>query len=553
MQDKTPRLRTSRSSLRVSLQVRTMVVLAAAVVMTMVAGGWAYHHLVSRWVLEGHVDEANRLANALQMTIADHLARGNRQGLARVARAFLHHENVLHLSIVDENESQLLNLSRAGQGRPRDQQIPPSVSRSMEMASTEWVGNDRLIVVRPVVADIGGGKRRVGAIRLSLDTSEVSAKLARAHTTVLLLACGVLVCSVVLANVLLRRVLVLPIRRLASATACLAEGDLSARATAGRKDEIGLLAESFNAMAKKIEAQHGELLLANEQLETKVQQRAAELSHANARLRVEIADRENLVRAVSHDLSAPLRNIAGMATMLQMKWRDVLPHEVLARLERIRANVDAERQMIGELLELSHIRTRSQERQPVAVAPLLEQVRASLEFDLRNKNVDLYIAPNMPTLHVERHRLRQAFMNLVDNAIKYMGDRADGRIEITYELSNGEHVFHVADNGPGIAPEDQARIFTVFRRGADSGQVHGKGIGLAAVKTIVGKYEGRVWVDSTLGAGATFHVALPAAAARPIGAHSSAAGSQGRDCDHAVVGQGRRPHRPLTVQDGATT
>ena len=495
-----------------ALQTKAVVGLAIAVAATTLVGGWAYRRLVSQWVLQGQRDEAARLANALRMTAAEAMGRRDRPGLDRIAREFLYHDNVLHLSIVDDHQRELAGVSRS-LAQPRWEH--QDVSQPVGLAAIRPVGQDCLLVAVPVVDDSGEKKQVVGAVRLVLDSSAVAERLRRAHVTVLLLGCGMLVCAVTLGNVVVRRLLVLPIRKLARVTRKLAEGDLAARAKADRRDEIGALAESFSAMAEKIESQHHQLLTAKERLEVKVHQRTSQLRHANQRLRSDMAEREEFLRAVSHDLGAPLRNIAGMTAMLILKSRDVLPEQVLARLERIRANVDAEREMINELLDLSRIRTRPQRREWVDVGELLGKIRDSFEFDLRQRGIALGIAPDMPTLHVERGRLRQVFMNLVDNAVKYMPPRDDGRIEISCERIGDEHVFHVADNGTGVAEKDRDCIFTVFRRGADGSNVPGKGVGLATVKAIVAKYEGRLWVDGAPNAGATFHVALPLATTGP--------------------------------------
>ncbi|NQU75109.1 MAG: HAMP domain-containing histidine kinase, partial [Planctomycetes bacterium] len=428
----------------------------------------------------------------------------------QVVSEFLHHEKILWISIVDDRRNELVR-------RWRDQSQCDNylgADQPMELASICPVGRDRLLVARPVVVGEGQDKRVVGAVRLLLDTQAVADRLRRAHTTVLLLACGVGACAIVLSHVLLRHVLLLPIRKLVRTTAALANGNLSTRAKAGGKDEIGALAQSFNVMAERIETQHSQLLLANERLEMQVRRRTDQLHRVNARLREEMAEREEFLRSVSHDLNAPLRNIAGMTAMLLAKWRDDLPSKVLVRLARIQANVATETELINELLELSLIRSRRQKRELVDMSRLLEQVRDNFEFELRQKNIHLRIGSNMPILHAEKTRLRQVFMNLIDNAIKYMGPGHENRIEVTYDPRDGEHVFHVADTGPGIRQEDQEQIFTVFRRGSDHGSIPGKGVGLTTVRTIVTAYQGRIWLDSMAGEGATFHVALPQATTR---------------------------------------
>jgi signal transduction histidine kinase len=124
------------------------------------------------------------------------------------------------------------------------------------------------------------------------------------------------------------RLIVQPVRSLVRATRCLAEGDFAARARMNRNDEIS-------------RSHHG-LVLPNERLEPNVAERTYELEAANTRLREEMAEKEDFLRAVSHDLNAPLRNIAGMATIAMIKYPEEVPEEVLTRLGPVEANVDVE-------------------------------------------------------------------------------------------------------------------------------------------------------------------------------------------------------------------
>ena len=305
-------------------------------------------------------------------------------------------------------------------------------------------------------------------------------------------------------------------------------------------DEIGQLGNAFDTMAGELARMRDELLEANEQLERKVNERTEELQVANGRLRSEMTEKEEFLRAVSHDLNAPLRNVAGMATMIVMKWRDQLPEEVLARLQRIQANVDIEASLIGELLELSRIRTRPQKRQVVDLDRLIYGVAETFDFELKSRGIDLEIAPGMPVLYVEPTRLRKVFQNLIDNAIKYMHRPQGGWIRIGYRRTKRSHEFTVADNGPGIAAAERERIFCVFRRAdsAAAAEVQGKGVGLALVRSVVSNYDGRAWVESELAEGSTFHVALDVENTRPPEAATEGHADEGQ---HNLAPAGHHP------------
>ncbi len=170
-------------------------------------------------------------------------------------------------------------------------------------------------------------------------------------------------------------------------------------------------------------------------------------------------------------------------------------------------NVDTQSSLIAELLELSRIRTRPQKRTAVDMGSLVRELAGTFEFELKNRNIEMRIDPEMPTLYAEKSRMREVFQNLIDNAIKYMDRKEGGLIEIRHSTAGGFHTFCIADNGPGIPREEQKRIFQVFQR-SSAAKVQGKGVGLALVKSVVANYNGRAWVRSDPGKGATFFLAL---------------------------------------------
>lgn len=505
------------NTVRIGLGTKALVVLTLVIVSTAFIGGWVYNRLLARYSLDSQVDQADRLTAAVALAAAGPLGRDDRASLANLAEKLVDHPDVLYISIVDAKQNELAYASNVPEGRyiPRHSRHDPT-----ELSSIQTAGGDCVLVSRPAVEQSGGEPQQVvGAVRLAMDMRRSLDRMGRANLTMLVVGCALVLLAVPVADVMITRVLIRPIRCLVRATRRLAQGDLTARAMTGRTDEVGLLAGSFNEMAEQIQAHHAALRHANERLEIEVARRTAELHVANQRLRQQIEENEEFVRAVSHDLNAPLRNIAGLTTMLIMKSGPQLPEPVLSRLERIRANAESETEMISELLELSRIRSCPQRRAAVDVGKLIEQIRASLEYDLKAKDIVLEVPEGLPTLLVERNRLRQVFMNLIDNAIKYMPDRPDKRIDLAYRRSGGEHIFTVADNGQGIAEEDQRKIFTVFRRAsAAKAGVEGKGVGLATVRTIVQSHDGRIWVQSELGKGSTFFIALPVATTEIKGA-----------------------------------
>ncbi len=121
------------------------------------------------------------------------------------------------------------------------------------------------------------------------------------------------------------------------------------------------------------------------------------------------------------------------------------------------------------------------------------------------------MAESLPRINADAERIYQVFENLIMNAIKYMRDTENPKIEIGYEDSGAFHQFYVRDNGIGIDPKYQQAVFEIFQRLKDTEGEQGTGLGLAIVERIVNNHGGRVWVDSEKGKGATFYFTLPKA------------------------------------------
>lgn len=421
--------------------------------------------------------------------------------------------NVSYAALVDPQGNVL---SEASQEDTRAEYWQKRLAVPAERAMVRPVGQD-IVVVWPITSRGGlyWDKRLAGGVRLVLDCSQTREVLAGARRKIFITAALIALLGIPGGYVLIWHAVVRPIRQLVGVTRRLEEGDFSARNTHLRRDETGELGEAFNDMAERVGRMRDELLASNEQLEEKVCQRTAELAHTNELLREEMADKEQFLRAVSHDLNAPLRNIGGMATMIMMKHRDDLPEEVIARLGRIQSNVDAQGSLLDELLELSRIKSRPQKRQWVDFNQALAGVAEMLDYEITRRNITLHIDRDLPTLWVEPNRIVQVFQNLIDNAVKYMHRPEGGRIDVGYRRVGSLHEFRVADNGPGIAPAHQVEVFSIFRRADSAGQVEGKGVGLAVVRTIASKYEGRAWVESTPSEGTTFRVTFADHAVQP--------------------------------------
>jgi PAS domain S-box-containing protein len=225
---------------------------------------------------------------------------------------------------------------------------------------------------------------------------------------------------------------------------------------------------------------------------------AAKLQAANQEL-------EDFAYVVSHDLKAPLRGIIQLTNWLSSDYRDVLDAEGQEMLELLDTRANRMHSLIDGILQYSRIgRIRERER-TVDLGPLVEETIALLSPP---PELEITIEGELPTVLGERTRLQQVFQNLIGNAIKYM-DKADGWIKVRYQDCDEQWRFSIADNGPGIAPRYQEKIFGLFQTLAPQEDADSTGVGLALVKKIVENWGGDIDVESTPGQGSTFTFTLP--------------------------------------------
>jgi signal transduction histidine kinase len=508
-----------RISMRTGLQGKLIFSFMAVITATLAICCWTFLKMNRDRLTDLMSEQTRQLATALSESSGRSLRDGVIADLKRTGEELLKSRNVEFIAYLDTKATPLIVSSRDPAFRVEDLSVLRQDARMLtqvRQAHSPLVG-DYLQVVTPVMyANAPLTPRLVGYVVVGVNGTREQAQLAAIGFVIMGIAGCALIVSLPLISLVVYRIF-LPIRELASATKRITGGDLDARVAIHRPDMIGELARSFNEMVQWVKKQrqdlaaaNGKLFEANRDLEMKIEHRTAQLETANTRLSKEIAEKEDFLRAVSHDLNAPLRNIAGMATMLLSKHKDDFDQDVVHRLERIKKNVDVETDLIGELLELSRIKTRRQKMEEVNLESMIWDLRGVLENDLKSKAIDLIVDTSLPSLNCERARIRQVFQNLIDNAIKYMGegDRREIHIGCTIRMTEAE--FWVRDTGIGIDPEDLDKVFFIFRRGKNTSQsaIVGKGIGLASVKSIIETYNGKIWVTSKPGEGSTFRFTI---------------------------------------------
>jgi PAS domain S-box-containing protein len=252
---------------------------------------------------------------------------------------------------------------------------------------------------------------------------------------------------------------------------------------------------------------------------------AAELAEKNKEL-------EAIVYTVSHDLRSPLVNVQGFGKQLNRacdtirqaaaaavdgqlpveKIRQPLDVAIPQALRFINAGVTKMDTLLAGLLRYSRLGRVALTIKPINMNGLLADIIAAMKFQLDEAKAEVRVEPLPPCLG-DNVQTSQVFANLLDNALKYRDPARPLRVVIRGAISQGECHYEISDNGIGIAPEHQAKVFEIFHR-LNPDQSLGEGLGLTIAQRVLERQKGRIWVESATGAGCTFHVALPATEGR---------------------------------------
>jgi PAS domain S-box-containing protein len=231
-----------------------------------------------------------------------------------------------------------------------------------------------------------------------------------------------------------------------------------------------------------------------------------ELENANKLLGQSNVDLENYTYVVSHDLKAPLRAIRSFSAFILEDYNEKLDETGKDYFQRI---IDASTRMdalIENLLLLSRVGRKFMEVETVDLNQLLEEIATDLEPTLKKNNGKI-VFHNLPKVTIPRTWMKQIFMNLIDNGLKFNKSKTP-TVEVTCEDRDTELLFKVSDNGIGVEEKYFDRLFTLFERLHTQEEYPGTGAGLAICKKIVQQFGGRIWIESQVGKGSTFFFTL---------------------------------------------
>ena len=482
------------------------MLLTSGVVLAITLGTFFIYELVT--FRQELLSDLSRLARVMAANSATALAFDNREDAEAVLSA-LAADSDLAAAAIYNRQGAILASYRTQSDVAIPARAEPDGSR---------ISSGRLTVNEPVVR---GGNERLGTLYLQSDLSALYDRL----TVYATLMAAVLVAGTGVAVVLASRLqgyISRPVFALVETAATVAErGDYSVRARWFADDELGRLTDGFNNMLARIQGQdetlrareqhlkrevadrtraEAEVMSLNTELEHRVEQRTRALEAANKEL-------EAFSYSVSHDLRAPLRAITGFSRVLLDDYIGELSPEAAGYLRRVAGGADRMGQLIDDLLEFARLGRASLTRRRMDPTPLARQVVAELTEG--RTDLPAIALASLPECDADAALLKQVYVNLVSNALKFTRHRHDARIEIgATTAADGAVVYHVKDNGAGFDMKYASKLFGVFQRLHRAEDYEGTGVGLAIVQRVIARHGGRVWAEAALDQGARFYFTI---------------------------------------------
>ncbi len=246
----------------------------------------------------------------------------------------------------------------------------------------------------------------------------------------------------------------------------------------------------------------------SEQLTAKLQNEIVKNKAAELKLRESNQELESFSYSVSHDLRAPLRHIAGYIDLLNKQTTQTLDEKSLRYFSIIEKSVKKMGNLIDELLAFSRLGRTSLKTSRIKLNDILDESMEEFEEEIYHRNI-IWKIDELPEAEADPVLIRQVFINLLSNALKYTQFRDPARIEITSKkLETGYHLICIKDNGVGFDDAYLDKLFCVFQRLHSNYEFEGIGIGLANVKRIITKHGGEVCAEGKENEGAAFYFTL---------------------------------------------
>ncbi len=243
-----------------------------------------------------------------------------------------------------------------------------------------------------------------------------------------------------------------------------------------------------------------------DKISTAINLKSNQIRLLNEQLKIAYEELDSFSYTVSHDLRSPLTAIKTYTEFL-LKSNNSIDESARKILDRILAGADKMNFLIKEILKLSRVGRTEFEREHINMEVLIEEIIAELKtvYNISNEHLEI---GKLPPIKGDHTMIGQVFANLLNNAVKYSSHNEIAKVKIEGYLDGNETIYKISDNGVGIDSNYYDRVFEVFKRMDNAVEFEGTGVGLAIVKRIVERHEGRIWFESELKVGTVFYVAF---------------------------------------------
>ncbi|HBV96341.1 MAG TPA: hypothetical protein DEF36_04795 [Desulfotomaculum sp.] len=265
-----------------------------------------------------------------------------------------------------------------------------------------------------------------------------------------------------------------------------------------KENQVGVMLDNITPYKKAL----AEIQKLNEELEQRVLQRTGELQGA-------LNELETFAFTVSHDLKSPLRAIEGYSRFILEDFGESLDVEANEMVNNVKNISNDMIQLIDKLLEYSTSAKTGMALEMVNIEEKFVSVFKELKSDCPGRKVEIIFENNLPAVLADRILLKQALVNILNNAFKFTRKRDRAVITIGHEVVGEEYIFHVKDNGAGFDMDYSGKLFGIFQRLHTADEFEGSGIGLATIRKIIQKHGGRTWIEGCIDKGATVYFTLP--------------------------------------------
>jgi len=492
-------------SLKRKLVLITMIIVLAATATTLVF----LQHEAARSRNEQFVQRALAQTRLVAEYVVGPLVFEDNKGAHELLAKLLLDPNVAYARLEDALGTPFAEAASDGATAPSSPSVTPaSGAASTPPAGTSdaaWHIDDEVLhVVVPVQQ-----KGMLGQLWVGYRLSELKRAVVAERNLLLLVTLGVIAASYLLA-MLLQRVITTPLLRLARHTRNLAETNELETLPPPGKDEVGGLYVAFNHLIERVRQREEEILAFNRSLEAKVADRTQALEDARNRADRASRSKSEFLANMSHEIRTPINAITGFTALARRTELDARQSGYLETIDTAAHNL---LRIVDDLLDFSKIEAGrlDLERIPFRLADVMNTVVAFVGPLAEKKGLELllHVSPDVPSHWIgDPLRLGQVLMNLCSNAVKFtQRGEVEVRVSLAHVIEDVARLrFAVRDTGIGLTPEQSGKLFQAFAQ-ADTSTTRrfgGTGLGLVICERLVALMDGRIWFDSTPGAGTTF-------------------------------------------------